>query len=279
MEERHFWIDGQKVSYQLEGGVEVGNDEVLLEQDTDLCGKAWAKEGFVIIPFLSLSEKLTVLNGLKKLICEQIKAILPDVDLSFFQLDQYHHYVDDAQHALLMGCFRKCFPVEKLPIPVSRIEDRVGEACGRPVTVHNPHDGSREFCLRMVRPAPHTDNNPPHRDVYLDHLRDGINIYVPLAGSNALSSLPLLPESHRLSEKSITRTSHGAKVNGVQYTVPCITAANGGLHLVRPNPNLNEMLVFSPYLVHGGGANLNEDLTRVSLEMRFWATPPPTNAP
>jgi len=40
--------------------------------------------------------------------------------------------------------------------------------------------------------------------------------------------------------------------------------------LERPNPGENEMLLFSPYLVHGGGYNFNTDMTRISLEMRFW---------
>ena len=40
--------------------------------------------------------------------------------------------------------------------------------------------------------------------------------------------------------------------------------------LVRPNPGRNEMIVFSPYLIHRGGVNLNPDTTRMSLEMRFW---------
>jgi ectoine hydroxylase-related dioxygenase (phytanoyl-CoA dioxygenase family) len=29
-------------------------------------------------------------------------------------------------------------------------------------------------------------------------------------------------------------------------------------------------MIFSPYLVHGAGINEEEDLTRISLEMRFW---------
>lgn len=271
MEEKHFWIDGQKVTYQLDGEVETGKDEVLLEQDMDLCREDWAEEGFLIAPFVSLKENLTLLQGVQRLICEQIKTMMPDADLSTFRLNQYHSFVDDAQHAALINQFRKCFPIENLPISVKRIEKRVGECCGHEVSARNPHDGSYEFCLRIVRPGPHSDNNPPHRDVYLDHLRDGINMYVPLAGSNASSSLPLVPGSHRLSEDKIMRTAQGAKVNGIQYTVPCITAISGELQMIRPNPHINEMLVFSPYLVHGGGVNLNEDLTRVSLEMRFWA--------
>jgi ectoine hydroxylase-related dioxygenase (phytanoyl-CoA dioxygenase family) len=40
--------------------------------------------------------------------------------------------------------------------------------------------------------------------------------------------------------------------------------------MIRPNPKPGQAMLFSPYLVHGGGYNLNTDTTRVSLEMRFW---------
>ena len=48
------------------------------------------------------------------------------------------------------------------------------------------------------------------------------------------------------------------------------TGAAHPLVLERPNPGLNEVLVFSPYLIHGGAFNQQTDATRVSLEMRFW---------
>jgi ectoine hydroxylase-related dioxygenase (phytanoyl-CoA dioxygenase family) len=40
--------------------------------------------------------------------------------------------------------------------------------------------------------------------------------------------------------------------------------------MIRPNPTEKQVLVFTPYMVHGGGYNSNKDETRVSLEMRFW---------
>lgn len=39
--------------------------------------------------------------------------------------------------------------------------------------------------------------------------------------------------------------------------------------MIRPNPDINEILVFSPYLIHGCSDNKNEDITRMSLEIRF----------
>ena len=44
------------------------------------------------------------------------------------------------------------------------------------------------------------------------------------------------------------------------------SAHAGAARIPRPN----EVLVFSPYLIHGGAFNQQTDRTRVSLEMRFW---------
>jgi len=33
---------------------------------------------------------------------------------------------------------------------------------------------------------------------------------------------------------------------------------------------VNQVLVFSPYLIHGGAVNLNSNETRISIEIRLW---------
>ena len=53
--------------------------------------------------------------------------------------------------------------------------------------------------------------------------------------------------------------------------MPTLVAAARPLHLLRPNLGTDEVLLFSPYLLHSGAVNLNNDQTRISLEMRFWA--------
>jgi ectoine hydroxylase-related dioxygenase (phytanoyl-CoA dioxygenase family) len=39
--------------------------------------------------------------------------------------------------------------------------------------------------------------------------------------------------------------------------------------MIRPNPMENQLMIFSPYLIHGCAINNNEDITRMSLEVRF----------
>ena len=105
--------------------------------------------------------------------------------------------------------------------------------------------------------------------MWLDWLRSAINIYVPIAGSDASSSLTLVPGSHQWRESDLVRTARGRRIGGVRYSVPAVLGARHPLTMIRPDPGPEEVLVFSPYLVHGGARNLNLDCTRVSLEMRF----------
>jgi len=97
-----------------------------------------------------------------------------------------------------------------------------------------------------------------------------VNLYVPMAGSNERSSLTLVPGSHHWSESETARTVGGARINSVKFTVPSLVAASRPVRVLRPNPGNNEVLVFSPYTLHGGATNLNRDTTRVSLEIRLW---------
>jgi ectoine hydroxylase-related dioxygenase (phytanoyl-CoA dioxygenase family) len=106
--------------------------------------------------------------------------------------------------------------------------------------------------------------------VWLEDYKDCINLYIPVAGSNHNSSLIIIPESHRWPESKIERTISGAVVNEVKYNVPAVTKIEGTSSCLRPDPKENEVMVFSPYLIHGGAVNSNTDSTRISIETRLW---------
>ena len=81
----------------------------------------------------------------------------------------------------------------------------------------------------------------------------------------------LIPGSHLLNESEIERTADGAILNGTSYSVPCVISVKGEQpRLLRPDPKENQVMLFSPYMVHGGGYNFNKNTTRMSLEVRFW---------
>src|SRR5207245_1921920 len=145
-------------------------------------------------------------------------TVVPDFDLA-----GYHRTVGDALHARLVGeTAGLTWPNDALPIPLAAVARRISEIVGVETVAVNPHITEQRFQLRVVRPGK-TDNNPPHRDVWLDRLRHAVNVYVPLAGSGGRSSLPIVPGSHRWPESDTERTSAGAVVSGVQYTVPAVT--------------------------------------------------------
>ncbi len=263
-------LNQQEVEYHIEGPASAGGAEVLLAADTDLTtGTSWAAAGYTVAPWLTPAENTALRNGLAEL----VRGALRETGLAVpadWPVTAYHQLVgsDAALHLAIVNK-TKSYPLAALPLPVAQLEARVSALCGRAVRVFNPATEKAEFHLRLVRPH-RSDNNPLHRDVWLARLRNGLNIYFPVAGSTADSSLALAPGSHWWPESQTTRTHAGAVYNGTQYSVPALVAAAEPLHLLRPNPGPDEVLLFSPYLLHGGAVNLNADETRISLEMRFW---------
>lgn len=264
-------LNQHEVDYRIEGASSPGEAGVQLAADTDLtAGNAWATAGYVVAPWLAPAENELLRSGLAELVRTALRTT-GLVVAADWPVTDYHRVVgaDTARH-LAVVTQTKEFPLTALPLPVALLEARVSELCGRAVRVYNPANGQQAFHLRIVRPQI-TDNNPPHRDTWLDRLRHGLNIYFPVAGSTADSSLPLVPGSHWWPENQTARTQAGAVYNGNQYSVPALAGSAELLQFTRPNPGADEVLLFSPYLLHGGAVNLNPDQTRISLEMRFWA--------
>ena len=113
--------------------------------------------------------------------------------------------------------------------------------------------------------------NSCHRDVYLDFYRNTVNIYLFIIISNEKSSLFVEESSHLWNENITSIIKGGAyfKNTAKKYSVDAIMQSKIELNIIRPNPSINEILVFSPYLIHGWSDNKNEDMTRMSLEIRF----------
>ena len=258
------WVGGEAIDYDVEGETCVGGDEVLLDRDDNVIRDApWSAEGFSVAPFATDDEYRTLVGGMRRLIFDLAQPHLP-MAFDEFELENYHRWVHSNDvHLKIAYGNRDGFALDRLPIDGALIERRVSEICGADLL------SMGVFCVRIVRPQMRSDNNPPHRDVWLDRLRNAVNIYLPIAGSNDRSSLPILPGSHLWRESDIERTVAGGKVQGNTYSVPAVTGGKQPIRMIRPDPKANELMVFSPYLIHGGGVNLNEDTTRMSLEMRF----------
>jgi hypothetical protein len=264
-------IENDNIELKLDGNTFRGQDEVLLYKDVNLLDDVnWNKVGFCVDSFLTNEDNDKLIKGIE----EQVKGLIIEaggkLDNSF-AMDKYHNYVNDEIHLRVAKLIKDGFHVDKFPLNYELVDNRVSEIIGKIVSGEAPHMDAYNYHLRIVRPHKFQDNNPPHRDVWLDRLRNAVNIYVPICGSSQSSSLPLVPGSHLANESVIERTRDGAKLNGTSYTVPCVISYNNeSITLLRPEVKMNEVMVFSPYLVHGGAYNFQENITRISLEARFW---------
>ncbi len=263
-------INQREVTYHIEGPASAPDGRVLLASAVDLTAQtAWAAAGYTVAAGLPAPLQTQLRAGLAELLRAALREAGVPVGADF-DVSHYHHAIadDPARHLAVVNQIRE-IRQERLPVPAAALEARVSALVGRPVRALNPWDGERFFHLRIIRPH-RPDNNPLHRDVWLPDYDDCINIYLPVAGSTPDSAMPLVPGSHHWPESRTSRTAEGAIYDGVRFTVPALTGASEALEIVRPNPAPDELLIFSPYLLHGGAVNLTPDTTRVSLEMRFW---------
>ncbi|PSR53371.1 hypothetical protein AHMF7605_07440 [Adhaeribacter arboris] len=265
-----YQINNKDFQIEVKGERAFGKDAVLFLQDDNLIAQtSWQKEGFTLFPFLNPTDFDFLNAGLKQYLRELIRTFGVNIP-STFNMEKYHEAVADNQelHIAIIN-EAKQVDYKDFPVPILTIIERIEEEVKMPLTVLNPNTQEYHFSYRIVRPRK-SDFNALHRDAWHPELKNCLNLYLPVAGSNELTSLCLIPGSHYWSENTVERTLSGAIMNGSQYTVPGLTATSNELKLIRPNPVKNQALLFTPYLIHGGAANLSEDTTRISVEIRFW---------
>ena len=243
--------------------------------------KDMLENGFIIESF---HEKWfnSIKSSIEYFIVKQIRLNSSNKSLTDLKLEDYHKYVDDETHLKIVNSFRGGYfgttgiDLSNLGINYkifdNYINDKI-ESNFKLSCVFNLFGlfKVKKFWIRIVRPNK-KDNNPPHRDTHLRYFKfkDNVNIYLPLAGSNAESSLPLIPRSHLDTEDKYVVSNSPCLVNGVKFIAPCIIDRQDSLNMLTPNPKEKEIMIFTPNIVHGGGINNNDDITRVSLEMRFF---------
>lgn len=265
-------IDGKPAWLSLSGKFVEGEAVCLLDGDDDLTADcSWHNNGYIVASMLDMQVFESLRCGVEQLLCEALSKAAGRPDNNF-SLERYHRYCpDQPTHLRVIEFLRSQASLDNLPVDYRLLDQRVSERCGKPVSCNARNQiAAGYFFVRLVRPQPCHDNNPPHKDAWLDRLRHGLNLYLPLAGSDENSSLALTPGSHLWKESSIPRTLPGAEANGVAFSVPSVAMPDGALEMVRPAVDRGQGLLFSPYLIHGGAVNFNTDCTRVSLEMRFW---------
>lgn len=187
-----------------------------------------------------------------------------------FSLEKYHLYVtDDHIHRKIA---KWSMPLNVLEEPSAKVVESVNAYLNKSLKIKPISENSAKeevlFGFRLIRPKSN-DAAPFHKDAWLDMWRRVVNVWIPLAGCNQQSTLGLIPGSHLWYEDEITRTDGGGTVNNKTYKVPVAVSTKRAFTKVYPEVKEGDAILFSPYLLHGGGENNNYDITRVSIEYRL----------
>ena len=248
----HFNVNTHSSIYYSELVVDShwGEDMILLEKDVNLLKNTDFEDGYKIVDIQS--------NTLKEFIRNEIKTLTQK------DLENYHEITEEDHKKVLNAMPYKKHQLQDFS---DYLEQYVSSLLKEEVKIFND-----DIWFRICRPSSLCDNdyNPCHRDIYLPFYRNMVNIYVPVFGSDENSSLKLQPGSHKWNEKDTMVTKNGAyfKRTNKKYSVDAIVASTIPLDMIRPNPKENQMMIFSPYLIHGCAENEN-NTTRISLEVRF----------
>lgn len=275
-----YFINNQPHEIYYRGETTKGADLCLLDKETDLTkGTNFEESGFIVEEFLNSKKRSQIKSKLLHAIIKRIRTLKIKANgLAEDNFAEYHNYVTSPDHNRLInslycnGRGLNAYSVLGQEL-VDDIESYMSKILKKDVWMQMPGRSEREIYCRIVRPShliKEMDSNPPHRDVWVPCLKDAMNIFFPIVGCNQDSILPLVAKSHRWKESDIERTKHGARIGTRRYTVPTVVNSKNGINMVRPPVSSSEILIFSPYLIHGGGLNLNENTTRTSLEIRFW---------
>lgn len=216
------------------------------------------EKGYIVTKFL----KETDFNHLVLELEKYVKKQLESLNIKVNDLRQYHESVnnDDLHYEVYQKLYKNGSSFEEIDFDTTIIETRISKLLKRKLVIRDDyyHDRKQIF-IRVIRPKKN-DVSPIHRDTWLDALKEcGINLYIPLWGSNELSSIAVCEGSHKWENL--------VKENVKQFTVPKLKDNN--IPLIRPNPKPNEVLIFLPKLLHSGLNNISHE-TRFSLEVRLY---------
>ena len=245
---------------ELIKNAEWGDDKIILLNDINLLSKTtFNDKGYNIFKIKDFNKYLTTFFNNK----------IKEVTSKTIDLEQYHNIITEEQHKKILNKmpYKKNINKEFRSF-CNYLEKFVSNITNEKLKIFND-----DIWVRICRPncVSPTDNNPYHKDIYLDFYRNLLNIYIPIVGSNENSSLSLQDGSHLWNENITMITENGTFFESTEkkYSVSAIAASKIPINMNRPNPNKDEILIFSPYLIHGGADNNNENITRISLEIRF----------
>jgi ectoine hydroxylase-related dioxygenase (phytanoyl-CoA dioxygenase family) len=237
-----------------------GENRVLLDEDINLLQNTdFDDTGYCVLEMKNYNELLQTL----------VKNEIYKTTNKSIVLEEYHNVITSEEHSAIINTMPyKRDANDDIAEFSNYLENLVSSKLNEKVKIFNG-----DIWFRICRPTTvyTNDFNPCHRDVYLDFYRNTVNIYLPVAGSNERSSVNVHTGSHKWNETATRTTNGGAYFESTnkKYSVDAIVASTTPLNMIRPNPTTEQLMLFSPYLIHGCANNDNPDMTRFSVEVRF----------
>jgi hypothetical protein len=272
-----YFVDEDKITRTFEGEIYKNNtNKVEIYSDINLLHEINSnKNGFLVKPFLKKSDFFKLQELVFEFLTKSFKKNLNRDNITEKLLN-----IDDSEFKEKMRKLYYGIPFEELNFKKIDVEKWASKIIGLDLhcdDLPSKSDGGyvgppgpKSIQIRIVRPNK-SDFNPPHRDIYYDNLRNALNCFMPIFGVNEKSSLPILKGSHLWKENKTIRTDKYPIIDGHKFSVPAVTSNKDGsfLKLIRPKVKYGQVMLFSPYAIHGGGVNLGKEV-RISFEFRFW---------
>jgi hypothetical protein len=267
MKIRYLNEDGAKISKSCD--LEFGREYSESPDRHDLMGKnpKLRTEGYEVFTL----QRMETFVRMERLIATQIQERLShyqDVPADF-DLKNYHRYLVNPDIHFKVSTWALDYKI--LGDSFFDLKNQMEELLGQKLTVKKINHLGVEgeyIGFRVLRPH-QNDHNPFHRDSWIPYWRDTINVWLPICGFEDANSLQLIPESHLWSDDQILKTKSGVEIEGKKYHVPAAIGTVNDFRIEIPRLKNGDGIIFSPYLIHGNGANRLDDTTRVSLEFRF----------
>lgn len=254
------FVDGEAKSWELSylGELTSFVDHMQIPERSKVLFERLPSEGYLVVPRVGLD----VIDEVRERIC----TILLSNGVNCEELCYYHLNISDESHHTVTRILSNLTFADLARLNV--VLKTVAEALGLNLSDIISDLGRSHVQVRIVRPG-RIDFNPPHRDSYLDYYRSVVNVWLPIV-CDPEGVMPVVPGSHFYDECDIQRTENrSAILNGNRYTVPAITSYLGEpLSMRRPKVAVGDLLVFSPYLIHGFGLN-ETNFTRMAVELRL----------
>ena len=259
-------LKGNNIYYsELYPNSEWGDDKILLDEDNNLLKKTnFDDNGYKIVTVKNNNavKHNNAVKNINTVLQDFLISKIKEITNKTIQLELYHDQITESEHTMIVN--RMPFKKSELFDFSEYVTNVVSEELLEDLKIYND-----DIWFHICRPINKTtrDNTPFHRDIY----KNTINIYYPVTGSNEFSSLLLEPGSHKWNENQTRITNGGSNYKTIHkgYSVNIIVSSKRPLNMIRPNPTINEMLIFSPCLIHGGSSNHNTNVTCVSIEIRF----------